>query len=275
MRPTLFAGALIGLLALAPADSRAGSAIRGNSATVLLRYHYTPAETLRYAFHERIITTSAAAAAAPVTTTTALVTYVQRLHIVHVSASGAATAEVDESTHIITTTRGLLSTVTKQPGLTASTMALYPDGRSLMQSAGATAAKDGAVPVFPARPIAPGAHWTRIVTRNLGSFFVKPAVVAVTEHLTFKGYGVVAGECVAVIAVSVTARAAGTAPPNSGWMTGHITTTYTASSSLAIGMSSGYLVRTVEDSTITVQGRGGTRSGHWYRLATHSEMRHI
>jgi len=58
----------------------------------------------------------------------------------------------------------------------------------------------------------------------------------------------------------------------------YVKTTYTATSTLAIGLSSGYIVRLVEDSATTVRETSGKRSatpGGWFTLATHSEMRHI
>ncbi len=278
-RPTLLVSLLVGLLALSSTGMRDVPVAQSKSSAVFLRYHYAPHETLTYTFRERITDTSAAASTAPVTTTTALVTYRQRLRVAHVSALGAATAEVSESTHTITTTTGARSMVATQPGQATSVMDLYPDGRIYIQALRSTSAGNaGHVPVFPARSVAPGAQWVRRVTHNLGRFFVTPPVITITEHLTFTGYGVVNGERVAEIAIAVKAQRSGEAPPGSVWPKAPVTTTYTATSTLSIGLSSGYIVRSVEDSATTVREASGKRSvapGGWFTLATHSAMRHI
>ncbi len=125
-RSVLFVGVLVGLLALASTSLRAtpiaqGTQVRG---TVLLRYRYAPGQTVAYAFHERMVSASATAR-----TTTALLTFRQRLRVTRVSATGVATAVLNESPHTLTTTSGGHRSVVTQPAQPSSAMALYPDGR--------------------------------------------------------------------------------------------------------------------------------------------------
>lgn len=112
-------------------------------------------------------------------TTTSLLTYIQRLHVVHVSATGVATASLSESRHTLTTTSGGHSNVVTQPGQPASTMTLYPDGRSHIRTLRSTTSGTAAnAPVF---PVSPGAQWSRPGILALGGFFVRPPMIPTTE----------------------------------------------------------------------------------------------
>ena len=243
-----------------------------------MRYRFVAGETLTDAYREHLTSTWATVQTAPVTTTTGLLTYRQRLHVVHVSASGVATIAVSESTHTLTKTTGLHSTVGTQPGQPASTGLFYPDGGTYMLNPHSKQIGNaGHVPLFPSRPVSPGAHWNRRGVFYLGGVFVQPPV-PVMEHLTFTGYGVVHGERVAEITIAVQAQKAGKAPPGGVWSNAPIMTNDTVTSTLSIGLSSGYLVRLVQDKTTTVReivGKRSTTPGGWFRLATHTEMRRV
>ena len=150
-------GVIVGSLALSSTGLRGTPVMQASRGAVLLRYHYALGETMAYAYRERITSTSATAR-----TTTALRTYRQRLHVVRGSAAGVATAAFSESRRTLTTTTSGHSSVVTQPVQLASTMALYPDGRSYIRSAhSTTGGTAGTAPVFPAYPVAPGAQWSR------------------------------------------------------------------------------------------------------------------
>ncbi len=259
-RSLMLAGVLVGLLALSAAGLGDRPVAQASRGAVLLRYRFAPGETLAYAYRERLVSTSSTAP-----TTTALLTFRQLQHVIRVLTTGVATAQFSESPHTLTTTRSEHTSVVTQSGQPPSTMVLYPAGSSSQNA-----------PLFPAHPVSPGDRWSRPAALTLGSFFVRPPVISDTEHLTFTGYGIVNGERVAEVTIAVRVQRPGTAPPGSMWPNARVLVTSSATSTLSIGLTSGALVRVVENRTTTTREIKGTRStapGGWFTLMTHTELR--
>jgi len=84
-------------------------------------------------------------------------------------------------------------------------------------------------------------------------------VIPVTEHLTFTGYGVVDGERVAEVTITVRVQRPGMAPPSGVRPTARVMVTSSTTSTLSIGLASGDQVRVVQDRTTTVRAMTGAR----------------
>ncbi len=132
--------------------------------------------------------------------------------------------------------------------------------------------------MFPARPVSPGDRWSRPAALTLGGSSVRPLVIPVTEHLTFTGYGVVDGERVAEVTITVRVQRPGMAPPSGVRPTARVMVTSSTTSTLSIGLASGDQVRVVQDRTTTVRAMTGARSaapGVLSTLTTHTEINRI